>query len=181
VSCCETQGFESLPQSLVPNATRLFESIDPFIHFAHHVLLPLYDEPFRLTHIYIVLEFPIEVCTLDINVTEFQVVFAGECKDEAYGGESDCGGVGLIVIETFDLWKSLRDEMCFEFVDQTEIITFHLKNPSVTNDIGIGWSLDESSCVVTHQCVVFDITCGFPVFSVVRAHGLFVAAGFIIS
>jgi hypothetical protein len=65
-----------------------------------------------------------------------------ECDDESDGSESDGRGVCFDEIDPRDLREPLRNKPGLVFIDLAQVVSFDMKDPSVTDYIRVSGSFN---------------------------------------
>jgi len=85
-------------------------------------------------HIYFFLKISIEVGSLDVHLMYFKVAFSSKGEDGVKGREFGNGSKGLVKIDTFNLYETLYDDVCFVFLYAAIDSTFNVENPFAAYD-----------------------------------------------
>ena len=97
----------------------------------------------RVMHVedLLVVEFPVEISTFDVNLVHLHVETIGHCNDGACQCKFGYWCVSVVVVDTTNLASALGDETSLVADDIASGILLHLEDPFRANDVGSGQCL----------------------------------------
>ena len=116
-------------------------AIDAFLKLEDMTLRNV--ETRRGFHIYFFLKISIKVGSLNVHLIYFKVAFSSKGKDSIKGREFGNGSKGLVKINTFNLYETLCDDVCFVFLYATISSTFNVENPFAAYNFATFWPRDN--------------------------------------
>ena len=134
---------------MVLSAATLLESIEGFLEVEDYLFLAGFDITRGLLHVddFLISEFSIKVCTLDINLMDFIVEFGSHGQYSADGCEFGHRSIGVEVVNSWYLRETLGHKSHLIVFDFTSCIFLRSEDPLAAYDISSGRCVYQFPCI----------------------------------